>query len=234
MTAFPYGIYQGNYQGIYPVSTITENQGKRISLKLITPPEIEPVTVEEVKLHAHIDHDVQDSILEYWITSGRILAEDYQHRSYIGQMWEIGFDEFPKMPVLLPRPPLIGIMSIKYFNSENEETILYSIADDPLTTTEEPGTDLSTNSDFIVDVNSEPGRVGFAYNKNWPSATLRPMSAVKIRFVAGYGLEASDVPATVKDSIMLYCTYRNENRDADIEAVPKQFYDILSPDRIFI
>jgi uncharacterized phiE125 gp8 family phage protein len=204
------------------------------SLKLITPPEIEPVTLAEVKLHAHIDHSVQDSILEGWITTARMLAEDYQRRAFIGQMWEVAFDSYPETPIYLPRAPLIGVVSIKIYDYLNAETVLYSVADNPITTTEEAGIDFSTNSDFLIDTDSEPGRIGFAYNKTWPSTTLRSMSAVKIRFAAGYGLEASNVPATVKDAIMLYCTYRNENRAAEVDEAPKQFFNLLSPDRMYL
>jgi hypothetical protein len=204
------------------------------SLKLITPPAIEPVTVDDVKLHTHIDTDIQDDILENWITSARMLAEDYQRRAFIGQMWEISFDSFPCMPIFVPRAPLIGVVSIKIYDYANAETVLYSKADNPITTTEEPGSDLSTNSDFQIDLDSEPGRIGFAYNKIWPSTILRSMNAVKIRYAAGYGLEALDVPATVKDAIMLYCAYRNENRAAEVEEAPKQFFNLLAHDRIYL
>jgi hypothetical protein len=204
------------------------------SLKLITPPEVEPVTVAEVKLHTHISHSVEDALLETWIIAGRMLAEDFQRRAYIGQMWEVAFDSYPQTPIYLPRAPLIGVVSIKIYDYLNAETVLYSKADNPITTTEEAGTDLSTNSDFIIDTDSEPGRIGFAYNKTWPSTILRSMSAVKIRFAAGYGLEASDVPATVKDAIMLYCAYRNENRAAEVDEAPKQFFNLLRHDRLYV
>jgi hypothetical protein len=201
------------------------------SLKLITPPAIEPVSLDDVKLHAHIDHSVQDNILTTWIKSGRRLAEDYQHRAYIGQVWEIGFDDFPYMPIELPKAPLLGVMSIKYYDYQNAETVLYEVADSPITTTEEVGSDFEGNSDFIIDTASEPGRIEHAYLKLWPSPVLRPIDAVKIRYAAGYGLKAIDVPENVIDSIMVYCTFRNENRAAENE-LPKQCIDLLRHDRV--
>jgi hypothetical protein len=204
------------------------------SLHLVTPPEIEPVTAAEVKLHTHISGSTEDTIIEGWIASARMLAEDYQRRAFIGQMWEMSFDCFPDTPIFVPRSPLIGVMSIKCYDVYNTETVLYSIADNPITTTTEAGPDGSDNDDFIIDTDSQPGRIGLAYNIVWPSITLRPMNAVKIRFAAGYGLKTEDVPAQVKDAIMLYCAYRNENRAAEVDEAPKQFYNLLSPNRIYL
>jgi uncharacterized phiE125 gp8 family phage protein len=183
------------------------------SLKVITAPTIEPVSLDEVKLCARIDSDVEDTILLSWIKAARELAEGFQRRSYITQTLELTFDEFPCLPMYIPRPPLASISTVKYFDYQNTET---SIA----------------LTDFIVDADSEPGRLDFAYNKLWPAVTLRPMAAVKIRYTAGYGAAASAVPAVVKDAIMLYCSYRNENRTAEVDAVPEHFYNLLRPDRM--
>jgi len=201
------------------------------SLKLITPPAIEPVLASEVKLHAHISHSVEDALIEEWISSGRSLAEDFQRRAYIGQKWEVAFDGFPGTPIILPRPPLISVDFIKCYDNLGAETILYYIADDPITTPVEPGVDGATNSDFIIDTNGQPGRIDLAYEKTWPSITPRSIKALVIRFSAGYGLTAASVPQTVKDAIMLYCTYRNENRAGETEEAPEQFYNLLWPQR---
>lgn len=196
------------------------------SLKLIYAPVIEPVTVDEVKLHAHIGSDVaEDSIIALWISTARVLAENFQRRAYIRQTWELAFDSFPETPILLPRPPLINVESFKYYGTDNTEY------DHPL-------------SNFVIDSNTEPARMCLGYQLVWPSTILRPMDAVRIRYNAGYGStggeltttespDASHVPDFVKDAILLYCTYRYENRAAEVVQVPRQFYDILTPERIY-
>jgi hypothetical protein len=60
------------------------------------------------------------------------------------------------------------------------------------------------------------------------------MSSVKIRFAAGYGLDASDVPQNIRDAIMLYCGWRNENRAAEVGSEPEQFFNLLRHDRMSI
>lgn len=203
-------------------------------LKVITAPAIEPVSLDEAKMQAHISHDVEDDLIEHWIKAARQAAEDYQRRSYIAQVLEASFDGFPATPILLPHPPAIWVQSIKYYDTANAETTLYESFDDPLTTTEEPGTEPDTNEDFLIDLDGEPGRICLAYGCSWPSVVLREMNAVKIRYTAGYGDEAADVPGPVRDAIMLYVSHMNENRASEEDAIPKQFFDLLRPDRVFI
>lgn len=197
----------------------------------ITEPAIEPVTVAEAKLHAHIDHSVQDAIIESWIKSARIMAEGYQRQVYISRIMEMSFDSFPHSIFDIPYAPLIQVISIKYFDLNNTEYTLYYDGTNPVTTTEEGGDEPSTNSDFIIDINGNPGRISLAYNTIWPVVTLRPIDAVRVRFAAGYGLETSDIPENVRDAIMLYCTYRNENRAGEVGECPQQFFNLLRFDR---
>ncbi len=196
----------------------------RSMLKLITGPAQEPVTVANVKTYTHIDHDVDDTLVAGWIKAGRIAAENYQWRAYYTQEWELSFDGWPDFPVMLPRPPLVTLESLKYYDTDDTE---YSF---------------DTN-DLIVDIDSTPGRIALAYNVTLPTTTLREINAVKFRYIAGYD-ESDDltttaegvisaIPDTVKDAIYLYCAWRNENRAGETET-PKQFFDILRPDRVYL
>lgn len=194
-------------------------------LKLISPPAIEPVTVSEAKIYCHIDYATDDTLIAGWIKTARVLAENIQKRAYIRQTWEVSFDRFPDVPFYLPRPPLCDVTYIKYYGTDNTEY------------------DLDLN-DIIIDTSSEPGRISLGYLKTWPTTTLRPIDAVKIRFIAGYNgsgqgttttfsPDANDVPSYVKDAIYLYCSYVNENRSGEVDKIPQQFYDILRQDRMF-
>jgi len=197
------------------------------SLKLITPPILEPVSVEEVKIYAHIDHDVDDKLILTWIKTARILAEDYQRRAYYEQVRELSFDCFPALPLLIPRPPLATIDFIHYYDFENTMTNM----------------DLT---EFIVDINNEPGRLAHAYSIIWPSVILRPIDSVRIRYTCGFvPLSVDDstttttepelipLPENVKDAIYLYCTYRNEYRAGEVAKVPQHFYDLLNTDGFY-
>ncbi|HBR33190.1 MAG TPA: hypothetical protein DD734_01040, partial [Firmicutes bacterium] len=83
---------------------------------------------------------------------------------------------------------------------------------------------------FFVDTDSECGRLGFAHGQGWPTGVeLRPMNAVKIQFTAGLGDDGTTTPSAVKDAIMLYCAWRNQNRAAEKEKdqIPLQVYSLV-------
>lgn len=192
-----------------------------LNLKRVSGPDYEPVTVANVKLHTHIDHDVEDDLIEGWIKAARIHAEDYQGKTYYTTVYDLSMDFWPTLPLLLPRPPLVTVDSFKYYDTANTE---YTF-------------DLN---DMHVDTYSEPGRLTLNYLETWPtSITLRSIDAVRIRYTAGYGDMAGTTPDTivglipdsVKDAIYVYCAWRNENRAGEV-SLPQQFYDILRPERI--
>ena len=188
-----------------------------MSIKVITPPALEPITAIEAKLHTRVDTETEDSLIDIWIKSGRELAEKFQNRAYITQVLEYTLDHWPASPFNVPRPPLASIVAdgFKYFGTDNTE---YTFAAD----------------NYFVDTDSEPGRISLAYSRNYPSTILRPINGIKIRFTAGYGAATADVPQNVRDAILLYVTYRYEHRaeEMDVESAPTQFYQLLWPDRV--
>jgi uncharacterized phiE125 gp8 family phage protein len=73
-----------------------------------------------------------------------------------------------------------------------------------------------------------------AYDKVWPSArSVR--DAVQIRFIAGYGDAASDVPQAIKQAILLLVGHWFENREAVLvhsfkpTVIPIAVDSLLSP-----
>ena len=185
------------------------------SYRLNTPAASEPVTAADVKLYARVAHSVEDTLISSWISAARKLAEDYQHRAYISQTWRLAYDNFPPSCILVPRPPLISVQSIKYYDSDDTE---YTFA----------------GANYSVDVISEVGRIALNYAVQWPTVTLRPTNAVIIDFTAGYGASASAVPDSVKNAIYIYCTHMYENREAENGTIPREFYDLLRPDRMAV
>lgn len=182
------------------------------SFNIVNPPASEPVTAEDVKLYTRISTSIEDTLVDTWIQSGRLAAEDYQHRAYITQTIELAYDGWPDKEICLPRPPLTQVNSIKYYDTDNVE---YTI--DP--------------SEYFVDTNSTPGRLSLNYGLSWPTVILRPIRGLVINYNAGYG-DAEAVPKRIKDALYLYCAYRYENRIAEDGTVPDAFYNILQPDRI--
>jgi len=175
----------------------------------------EPVTVDNVKLYARVAHSVEDTLITSWIKAARKLAEDYQHRSYIEQTYRMVYDSFPGDCIDFPRPPLISVQSVKYYDYEDNENTFNS-------------------SNYSLDLISEIGRLSLNYGISWPTVTLRPLNAIIIDFTTGYGANADAVPDSVKNAIYIYCTHMYENREAENGTIPEEFYDLLRPDRMAV
>lgn len=184
-------------------------------IKIVTGPSVEPVTLSEALQHCHAVSSVEDSWFTTVIQAAREAAEEYHQRAYIQQTLEVAYDGTPVLPIQLPRSPTIEVSSIKTYDLDNAETEL----------------DLS---DFIIDVDAEPAIIDFNYGNTWPSSSFRDISSVKIRFTAGYGTDATTVPAVVKSAILLYIGYLYENRACETVEPPAAFYNLLRPSRLHI
>lgn len=79
--------------------------------RLVTPPAIEPITLEEAKLHLRVDGTEENSLISALITAARQKAEEYTRRAFITQTWELALDS-ASGKVYLPRPPVQTIDEI--------------------------------------------------------------------------------------------------------------------------
>ena len=138
-----------------------------MTLRLVTPPAIEPVTLTELKSHLRIVHNDEDAILATYLKAARMYAETTLcWRAFIEQELELTKDYFPAM-FKLPRPPLQSVTSIIYRERDGTfETI--------------------APANYIVDTDSEPPRIVPAVDERWPSDALYPVNAVRVRYTAGY------------------------------------------------
>ena len=79
-------------------------------------------------------------------------------------------------------PPLQSVSAITYVDADG-------------------ATQTITASDYLVDSTSTPARITPAYGKTWPTPREQN-NAVKVRFIAGYGL-ASAVPECIKTWMLM-------------------------------
>lgn len=187
----------------------------RHSLKLLTAAIILPVSLQEVKAHLEIpdSDESQDANLVGLIRACTEACERYTRRSYVTTTWTLWRDRFPgkKLPwwdgvrqmadteltdltesILIPRPPLIAITHVKAHKQDGTETTV-------------------TSTDYIVDVASEPGRVALKLSKTWPTDALRAINGVEVEFTAGYGPVGSDVPAPIRQAILICVGHTQSN-----------------------
>ena len=181
------------------------------------PPAIEPLTVADVKSHARIDTNDDDQLItNFLIPAARQKAELLTRRSFITQQWLAVLDAFPGSyltgvpfgqtfgipphAVLLERPPILSIQSIKY------------TAMDGTTGTMNPATDF-VDLTFGATVRADNlMRITPQFGKIWP-ITLPQIGSVQIAYTAGYGPLATSVPATIRNWMLLRVAALYENRE---------------------
>lgn len=165
------------------------------ALKLQTSPASEPITTAEAKTHLRVEHSDDDTYIAGLITSARQYLEAVKRRAFVTQTWDLWLDGWPDTDVIdLPRPPLVSVTSIVYYDSAHVEATFAA-------------------ADYHVDVDAEPGRIILDSDASWPSVTLRPAHAVRVRYVAGYGA-ASAVPESVKSQLKILVADAYESRES--------------------
>lgn len=186
-------------------------------LKLITAPATEALTVAEVKLHAQIYGDTEDSLITMLIESARMSAEQELHRNLITQTWEMALDAFPTSEIQIPISQ--SITSIKYLDVNGVEQTVGS-------------------SNYAIDDYGPPQWIIPVTGYSWPS-TYGAANAVKIKLVTGYG-DASDVPACIKNWMLLKIRTAYDNRSQivigtnGIVSMPDTFIDsLLDSERVY-
>ncbi len=166
-----------------------------MGLKIITPPAVEPVTLQEAKLHLRVDGEDEDTLIQGLIQAAREHVETIlTHTALCTQTLEWVTDAFPDCweAIELPRPPLQSVTSIKYTDSAN---VVHTMS----------------ASDYCVNIDGFPGTITPAYGLSWPGDALAPSGAVRVRYVAGWGLPAA-VPQSLKQAILLLIGHFYDNR----------------------
>lgn len=166
-------------------------------LTLITAPASEPVTRAEAKLQCRIDADLtaDDALIDGLIAAVREQAEHEIGGALVTQTWERTLDAFPAAggAIELGMPPVQSITSVKYLDAAGTEQTLAPSA-------------------YTLDAVAAPGWALPAAGTDWPAAGDYA-NAVRVRFVAGFGLAAA-VPAAVKAWMLLHIAEWYAQREA--------------------
>src|SRR4030095_1886540 len=170
-----------------------------MGLKLITPPPLYPITLAEAKLHLHVDHTDEDTLINILIDAATAHVDGptgFLGRALINQTWQLVLNTFPDNKIKIPMPPLIEVVEILYDNPIGDETVL-------------------SPASYTVDNVNEPGWVLPA--DTWPD-TFDGINAVRIVFRAGYvdtGVSPAQVkvPGYIKAPILLYLGSLYANRE---------------------
>lgn len=221
-----------------------------ISLVRTVEPELEPITLDQAKAHCRIAGDDDDGYVTSLITAARIHAENRTNRSFLQQTWRMSLDRFPgyqpwnlgapfapvvgrqfsteyvcgrymQPPLLLPRPRLIEVTSLQYYDINGDQQTL-----DP--------------SAYVVNADGEPATIFPVPFTWWPATMWGRPDAVQVTYTAGYGATTDTVPMNLQLAMLGLIAHWYENREAvaltnstnAVTTIP-QFVDALLEDASF-
>lgn len=165
--------------------------------RLVTPPTIEPVSLEEAKSHLRVLHDHEDALIDALIQSAREQAESFTRRALIAQTWEISLDDLPRYGFQVFPSPLMSVESITYLDGEGLPQTLPS-------------------DQYIVVADPHSPAVVPAYGVTWPM-TLGFKNCVTVRAVCGYGSNPGDVPAVIRSAMLLMIGDMYQHRETIVQ-----------------
>lgn len=191
-----------------------------MTLVVVTPPALEPVTVAEAADWCRIDAAellANTAVLTLLVQAMREYAENLTGRAFVQRTLQLNLDSWPECGIfVLPSPPLIAVASVKYTDENNVlqtlDTALYT-----------------------VDDQAEPGRIVPAWmSAAWPVAIPVP-NGIRVLYTCGYDEYGSppdythNIPASLKLWMHARLATLYENREQLIMQnqvqIPRDFAD---------
>lgn len=198
----------------------------RTTLRVVTPPSVEPVTVEEAKLHLRVDH-IGDAALDNEVTAiirrAREALEQDTRRAVSVQAADLWLSEWPWKPVIrVPLPPLNAITFITYRKTDGTTSTL------------------STDS-YLVETAVEPGEVWLQNHCEWPEDVQQAGFPIRVRFEAGWA--PADVPPSLRAALLLRIeqlyrhrgavTFGNSQAAAETRPLALGYDSLIAPYRVW-
>jgi uncharacterized phiE125 gp8 family phage protein len=187
-----------------------------MALVLTAAPAAEPISLAEAKAHLRIDADDEDALLTSLIVAARMFVERTLGLALITQGWSYFLDFWPRSTcVTLPILPVQAAGVVRLHDTDGGAIELDA-------------------DDYAVDVLSSPARI--VLKGAAPAVVARELNAFEVAFTAGYGDEASEVPAPIRQALSLLVAHWFERREpvvlgAGAQEVPTTVAGLLLPYR---
>lgn len=189
-------------------------------ITIVTGPAAEPFTSADAGLRTHLRLTTNDD--DAWlddiaIPAARGYVEEYLQRALITRTLRLTCERFPgnNAPLEL-YPSLQSVASVKYIDTDGVQQT-WAVAD------------------YLVDIYATPGRLSPAYGVSYPTPRAQ-FNAVEVVFDAGYGADGTDVPAPIRQALLLLLGHLYENREAalttSLAELPLGVAALLAPYRV--
>lgn len=188
-----------------------------MALVLTSGPALEPITVGEAKAHLRLDGSADDTLIASLILTSRLHVEAALGLALITQSWTLVLDRWPEGPSLaLPIRPVQAIASVAVLAADGTPDTL-------------------SPADYILEGRGVPPRLVRTVS-TWPTPG-RAAAGIEIAFTAGFGAGASEVPAPIRQALLLLVAHWYEHRTpveigSALNALPAGVCDLLMPFKV--
>lgn len=164
-------------------------------------PAVTPVSVAEARDHCRVDTNDEDVLISALVDAAVSHLDGHSGvlgRAMVTQTWRQDYPRFVNR-MRLPLGDLITVSSVTYYDADNAVQTL--------------STDIYTAfSDSVGPY------LDLKPDQSWPSTYTRE-DAVRVTWTAGYGPAATDVPAAIRQAMLLMIGHWFENREASVVGV---------------
>jgi uncharacterized phiE125 gp8 family phage protein len=202
------------------------------SLRVVTPPAVEPVDIDTVRRHCRVDSNYDDDLLAIYQTSARQWAEAWLNRALITQELLFSMSTSPpptasplvpqslivfplnwpptiRKPISIPRAPCVSVKSVLWGQVDDMQPA------DP--------------DDYVLNLVVEPGQIILKA----PMVPTIPQQSMQIDYIAGYGDTGDPVPLPIRHGILLLTAWLYEGRGDVNSEGPDAAWSIMSPYRLW-
>jgi uncharacterized phiE125 gp8 family phage protein len=178
-------------------------------LKLVTAPTELPLTLEEVKLQLRIDGNEEDALLTGLIQAATEHVQNITNRQLMPATYELSLDRL-NASIPLPRPPFAAITTLTAIDEVGQVV------------------EFEADTHFTSDYTSDAATVYGVADSLWFDNSY---TGVKVTYEAGYPT-AADIPALIKQAMLLIIGYLYNNREDVNDRFPKASENLLNSYRI--
>jgi uncharacterized phiE125 gp8 family phage protein len=155
---------------------------------LVTGPAVEPLSLEEMRLHLRLDDTQEDDLVGSLLKAARLMLESATRLKFVSQNWRLSIAKVPTgRAIRVPLAPVISVAAVRIFDATGVETL----ADDAF---------------YRLRRGSEPALV--VLEPGFPDAP----GGIEVDLVVGFGPAASDVPEPLRHAVRMLVAYWFENR----------------------
>ncbi|MBB5537388.1 head-tail connector protein [Rhizobium giardinii] len=185
-----------------------------MTIRELTPPIGEPLTLAETKAHLRLDSGAEDALISALIRTAREHLERETGLAFLTRSFRLYLDDWPRSRVIqIVRGPVQTIEAVTVYDAAGM-----------------PG-EIDV-SGFVLDGQARPARLVLPKQP----APGRAMHGIEIDFSAGFGATGADVPDTLKRAMLLHLALLYEFRgavapDDQPAAVPAGYDRLIAPFR---